>query len=43
VVATLLGSDGSETVSADLMGEWAQTINYEIVARLGSHLRRVVV
>ena len=42
VTATLLGADGSEQVSAELLAEWAQTINYEIVARLGAHLRRTV-
>lgn len=43
VVATLLGRDGGEEVCAELLGSWAQTINYEIVTRLGPHLRRVVV
>lgn len=43
LVATLLGRDGSETVSAEALAGWAQTISYEIVARLGPHLRRVVV
>lgn len=43
LTATLLGRDGDETVSADQLAGWAQTINYEIVTRLGPHLRRVVV
>jgi len=43
VVATLIGSDGQEQVTADQLADWAGTINYEIVARLGAHLRRVVV
>lgn len=43
VVATLLGRDGGEEVSADDLAGWAGTINYEIVARLGSHLPRVLV
>ena len=42
VTATLLGHDGSETVSAEALAGWAQTIHYELVTRLGSHLRRVV-
>lgn len=42
VVATLLGRDGAEQLSADQLAGWAQTINYEIVTRLGAHLRRVV-
>jgi alanine racemase len=41
--ATLIGTDGAEHVSADHLAEWAGTINYEIVARLGGHLRRVVI
>lgn len=43
VVATLLGRDGGENISAELLAEWAQTINYEIVARIGAHLKRLVV
>jgi alanine racemase len=43
VVATLLGRDGNEEVSADDLAGWAGTINYEIVARLGAHLPRVLV
>jgi alanine racemase len=43
VTATLLGRDGEEQISADQMAVWAQTINYEIVTRIGAHLRRVVI
>jgi len=43
VTATLLGRDGDEQVSADQLAVWAQTINYEIVTRIGAHLRRVVI
>jgi alanine racemase len=43
ITATLLGRDGSEQLTADQLASWAQTINYEIVTRLGAHLRRVVV
>ena len=42
VVATLLGRDGDESITADQLATWAQTINYEIVTRIGPHLRRVV-
>jgi alanine racemase len=42
VVATLLGRDGDEVVTAEALASWAQTIHYEIVTRLGPHLRRVV-
>jgi alanine racemase len=40
VTATLLGRDGEEHLSAEQLATWAQTINYEIVTRLGAHLRR---
>ena len=43
VTATLLGRDRDEQVSADQLAVWAQTINYEIVTRIGAHLRRVVI
>ncbi len=43
VTATLLGHDGDETVSAEAIATWAQTIHYEVVTRLGAHLKRVVV
>jgi alanine racemase len=38
---TLIGSDGSATVSADDWADWAGTINYEIVARLPAELARI--
>ncbi|MCP3143902.1 alanine racemase [Pyxidicoccus xibeiensis] len=43
VTATLLGRDGQESVSAEALSGWAQTIHYEFVTRLGAHLKRVVV
>lgn len=43
VVATLLGRDGDEVVTAEALAGWAQTIHYELVTRLGPHLRRDVV
>jgi alanine racemase len=43
VVATLLGSDGGETVSAEMLAGWAQTIHYEIVTRIHPQLKRIVV
>jgi len=43
VTATLLGRDGEEQLSADQLATWAQTINYEIVTRIGPHLRRILV
>lgn len=43
LVATLLGRDGEESVSAETLSAWAQTIHYETMTRLGPHLRRDVV
>ncbi|MFZ5443938.1 MAG: alanine racemase [Myxococcota bacterium] len=43
LIATLLGRDGDEVVSAETISGWAQTIHYETMTRLGPHLRRVVV
>ncbi len=40
---TLLGRDGAATIAADDWAAWADTINYEIVTRLPSELRRVYV
>ncbi len=39
----LLGSSGEERITAETMGEWAGTINYEIVARISPFLPRRVV
>lgn len=43
LVATLIGRDGDEAVSAETLSAWAQTIHYETMTRLGPHLRREVV
>lgn len=43
LVATLLGRDGDESLSAETLAGWAQTIHYELVTRLGAHLPRRVV
>ena len=42
-VATIIGRDGKEEITADDWAAWSQTSNYEIVTRLGSHLERRVV
>jgi alanine racemase len=42
VVATLMGRDGDEAISAELLASWAQTIHYELLSRLGPHLERRV-
>jgi alanine racemase len=43
VIATLLGNDGGETVSAEMLAGWAQTIHYEIVTRIHPQLKRIVI
>jgi alanine racemase len=40
-VATLIGADGEERVSAEELAELAGTINYEILARLSPALPRI--
>jgi alanine racemase len=39
----LIGRSGDEKIGAEHLAEWAGTINYEIVARIGAHLKRKVV
>jgi alanine racemase len=39
----LLGRSGEERISAETMGEWAGTINYEVVTRISPLLPRKVV
>ena len=39
-VVTLIGRDGGSAVTAEDWAEWSDTINYEIVTRLPSDLRR---
>ena len=38
---TLIGDDGAATLSADDWASWAQTIGYEIVARLPAEIPRI--
>ena len=42
-VATLLGADGDEKVSADQLASWMGTINYEVVSRIHPSQPRFVV
>lgn len=37
----LLGRQGEEEISAEQLADWAGTINYEIVTRIGAHVPRV--
>ncbi len=39
----LLGKSGDERISAETLGEWAGTINYEVIARISPLLPRKVV
>jgi alanine racemase len=41
--AVLLGRQGDETISAEQFASWAQTINYEIIARINPLLPRIIV
>lgn len=41
-VVTLLGTDGEESVSAEELGEFAGTINYEIVTEINPRIQRMV-
>jgi alanine racemase len=38
---TLIGAQGDAAVTADEWGDWAETINYEVVSRLPAELPRV--
>ncbi len=42
-LVTLIGKDGGEEISAGTFGDWSGTIHYEVVARLSSELKRIVV
>jgi len=39
-VVTLIGQDGPESITANQMAQWAETINYEILARLNPLISR---
>lgn len=39
--AVLLGRDGEEEITADALGDWTGTINYEVVTRINAELERV--
>lgn len=41
-IATLIGRDGAQTITACEMAAWAGTISNEILSRLGSRLERLV-
>jgi alanine racemase len=39
-VATLIGRDGDERITAEEVGEWSGTISYEVLTSLGSRVER---
>ncbi len=39
---TLIGADAGERLTAEQLGQWAGTINYEILSRLSSAIQRIV-
>lgn len=41
-IATIIGRDGEEQITADTHASWCQTINYEILSRLSSSLPRYI-
>ena len=41
-VATLLGTEMGQNVSAEQLADWSGTINYEILARISSETARII-
>lgn len=39
---TLIGKDGNETVEASMIGDWAETIHYEIVTQLNPAVPKIL-
>jgi alanine racemase len=39
-VATLVGSDGAERITAEEVGEWSRTISYEVLTSIGPRVER---
>lgn len=39
-VATLIGSDGDERITAEEVGEWSNTISYEVLTSIGPRVER---
>ena len=40
---TLIGCSGGDSVTAEQLAAWSNSINYEILSRLGSHIPRLIV
>lgn len=41
-IATLIGTDNGQTLSAEQLADWSGTINYEILARISPETTRVI-
>ena len=41
-VATLIGTDKGQSVTAEQLADWSGTINYEILARISSDTPRII-
>ncbi|MBN1232565.1 MAG: alanine racemase [Candidatus Coatesbacteria bacterium] len=39
----IIGKSGYEQITAEYHASWANTINYEIIARLGGHIKRIII
>jgi len=39
-VATLIGADGDERITAEEVGEWSGTISYEVLTSIGPRVER---
>jgi alanine racemase len=39
-VATLIGTDGAERITAEEVGEWSKTISYEVLTSIGPRVER---
>jgi alanine racemase len=39
-VATLIGADGDERITAEEVGEWCNTISYEVLTSIGPRVER---
>ena len=42
-VVTLIGTDGNETIDAGTLGDWAETIHYEILTCLNPQIPRRII
>jgi alanine racemase len=39
-VATLIGADGDQRITAEEVGEWSGTISYEVLTSIGPRVQR---